>query len=227
MATTPNIQTTANAMTLPVAPFSATAVATTANTSYTDTPTNSVLLAPQYLLNPNPFSVIIGTATVTVTQANHGLATGDTTFIAGATAVGGITPAGAYQVTVLTSSTYIFIHGSNASSSATGGGSAVTVQNSRTGGTGAVITKITALARATSTATECQLFVSPDGGATKRFIKSVLLAAYTVSQIMANAGADFGYTVSSPLIMGPSETLYVAIGVSNTGIVFRAEGGMF
>jgi len=94
---------TPNSIVTPQTVWSATAVATTANTTYTDSPTNTVLLAPQYLLNPNPFSVTNGSPTVTVTQAAHGLATGDTLTVAGATAVGGITPSGAYHVAALTS----------------------------------------------------------------------------------------------------------------------------
>jgi len=215
---------TPNSIVTPQTVWSATAVATTANTTYTDSPTNTVLLAPLYLLNPNPLSVVISTPTVTVTQAAHGLATGDTITLAGATAVGGITPSGAYQVTVLTSSTYTITHGSNATSTATGGGSAVTVQDSRTSRNGARINRLTALARATNTATELQLYVSNDGGTTKRFIRSVLMAAYTVAQTTGQTATDFGYSDSSPLILNASETLYVAIGVTNTGIVFRAEG---
>ena len=215
---------TPNSIVTPQTPWSATAVATTANTTYTDSPTNTVLLAPLYLLNPSPFSVTNGSPTVTVTQAAHGLSTGDTITIAGASAVGGITPSGAYQVTVLTSSTYTVTHGSNATSTATGGGSAVTVQDSRTSRNGARITSIKALARATNTATELQLFVSPDGGTTKRFIKSALLSAYTVATTTAQTGGDFGYTDSSPLILAANETLYVGISVTNTGIVFDAQG---
>lgn len=215
---------TPNSIVTPQTPWSATAVATTANTTYTDSPTNTVLLAPLYLLNPNPFNVTNGSPTVTVTQAAHGLATGDTITIAGAAAVGGITPSGAYQVTVLTSSTYTVTHGSNATSTATGGGSGVTVQDSRTSRNGARITRLTALARATNTATELQLFVSPDGGTTKRFIKSALLSAYTVATTTAQTGGDFGYTDSSPLILAANETLYVGISVTNTGIVFDAQG---
>jgi hypothetical protein len=138
--------------------------------------------------------------------------------------VGGITPSGAYQVTVLSASSYTFTHGSNASSTATGGGSAVTVQDSRTSRNGARISRLTALARATNTATELQLYVSPDGGTTKRFIKSALLAAYTVAATTAQTGGDFGYTDSSPLLLAPNETLYVGISVTNTGIVFDAQG---
>jgi hypothetical protein len=215
---------TPNSIVTPQTVWSATAVATTANTTYTDSPTNTVLLAPVYLLNPNPFSVTNGSPLVTVTQAAHGLATGDTLTVAGAAAVGGITPSGAYQVTVLSASSYTFTHGSNATSTATGGGSAVTVQDSRTSRAGARITRLTAFARATNTATELQLYVSPDGGTTKRFIKSALLAAYTVAATTAQTGGDFGYTDSSPLLLAPNETLYVGISVSNTGIVFDAQG---
>jgi len=215
---------TPNSIVTPQTPWSATAVATTANTTYTDSPTNTVLLAPVYLLNPNPFSVVNASPTVTVTQAAHGLATGDTITIAGAAAVGGITPSGAYQVTVLTSSTYTITHGSNATSTTTGGGSAVTVQDSRTSRNGARITRLTALARATNTATELQLYVSNDGGTTKRLIRSILMAAYTVAQTTGQTAVDMGYSDSAPLILGASDTLYVGIGVTNTGIVFRAEG---
>ena len=205
--------------------WSATAVATAANTNYTDSPTNTVLLAPVYLLNPNPFSVTNGSPTVTVAQAAHGLATGDTITIAGAAAVGGITPSGAYQVTVLTTSTFTITHGSNATSTvAAGGGSNVTVQDSRTSRNGARITRLTALSRATITATECQLFVSPDGGTTKRFIKSALMPGYTVAATTAQTGADFGYTDSAPLPLAANETLYVGIGAAATGIVFDATG---
>ncbi|MCA3505091.1 MAG: hypothetical protein IOD05_17930 [Rhodobacter sp.] len=213
-----------NSIVTPQQIWSATAVATTANTTYTDSPTNTVLLAPLYLLNPNPFSVTNGSPVVTVTQAAHGLATGDTITIAGASAVGGITPSGAYQVTVLTANTYTITHGSNATSTTTGGGSGVTVQDSRTSRNGVRISRLTALARATNTATECQLFVSHDGGTTKRFIKSVLLPAYTVATTTAQTGADFGYSDSAPLPLGPNDTLYVGISVTNTGIVFNAQG---
>lgn len=92
---------------------------------------------------------------------------------------------------------------------------------------GARITKIQALAQATPTATELQLFSSPDGGVTKRFIRSRLMAAYTVAQTTAQAEVDFGYSDSLPLTLLAGESLYVAIGVTNTGIVFRAEGGAY
>jgi hypothetical protein len=133
---------TANSLVTPQTPLAATAVCTTANTNYTDTPTNSVALVP--------------------TSAN-----------------------------------------------------------------GARITRLTALARATPTATELQLFASADGGTTKRYIKSALMSAYTVAQTTKQVEADFGYSDTNPLILAAGESLYVAIGVTNTGIVFRAEGGNY
>ena len=130
---------TGNNIVTPQTPIAATAVATTANTTYTDTPTNTVQLL--------------------AAQAN-----------------------------------------------------------------GARMQKLTALARATVTATELQLYVSSDGGTTKRFINSKLMAAYTVAATTAQTAIDFGYTDAAPLILSSAESLWVAIGVTNTGIVFRAEG---
>jgi hypothetical protein len=92
------------------------------------------------------------------------------------------------------------------------------------GSGGSRIVKIAAITRATVTATELQLFVSSDGGASKRFIKSALMGAYSVAQTTANAVTDFGFSDAAPLILGANEILYAAIGVSQTGIVFRAEG---
>lgn len=92
------------------------------------------------------------------------------------------------------------------------------------GANGSRITKVTALARATVTATELQLFASADAGTTKRLIKSKLMSAYTVAQTTGQSEADFGYSEDNPLILGAAEVLYCAIGVTNTGIVFRAEG---
>jgi hypothetical protein len=213
-----------NSIVTPQRPFTATAVATTANSTYTDTPTNTVLLARQDLLPPSPFTVVNASPTVTVLHPDHGLFTGMQITLSGAAAVGGITPSGAYTVTVVDANTYTVTHGSNATSNATGGGAAVLAQLARTSANGARITRLTALARATNTATELQLYVSNDGGTTKRLIRSILMAAYTVAQTTGQTAVDMGYSDSAPLILSASEILYVGIGVTNTGIVFRAEG---
>ena len=87
------------------------------------------------------------------------------------------------------------------------------------------MTKITALARATNTATELQLYVSYDAGTTKRLINSKLMAAYTVAQTTGQTATDFGYSDALPLLLSVAAELYVAIGVANSGIVVHAEWG--
>lgn len=78
-------------------------------------------------LGTNPLAVTSGSPTVTVTQASHGLNVGDTAIIAGATAIGGITPNGNFQVaSVIDSGHYTYTFTSNATSTvAAGGGSAI------------------------------------------------------------------------------------------------------
>jgi len=70
----------------------------------------------------NPFTTVSGSATVTVTDVAHGATTGTFVTFSGATAVGGLTLNGEYQITVLTADSYTITAASNASSSATGGG---------------------------------------------------------------------------------------------------------
>jgi len=73
----------------------------------------------------NPFTTISGLTTVTVTDFNHGATTGDFVTFSGATAVGGLTLNGEYQITYVNVNTYTITASSPASSSATGGGAAV------------------------------------------------------------------------------------------------------
>jgi hypothetical protein len=70
----------------------------------------------------NPFTTVNGSATVTVTDVAHGATTGTFVTFSGATAVGGLTLTGEYQITVLTVDSYTITAASNASSSVTGGG---------------------------------------------------------------------------------------------------------
>lgn len=53
------------------------------------------------------------------------------------------------------------------------------------------------------------------------------MAAYTIAQTTKQAKTDFGLSEALPLYLAPGESLYACIGVSNTGIVFRAEGGAY
>lgn len=77
-------------------------------------------------LATDPFITTSGSVEVQVVQALHGVGIGDTVIYSGATAVGGITPNGTFLVdSVIDSGHYTFQFTSPASSSATGGGSAV------------------------------------------------------------------------------------------------------
>ena len=89
---------------------------------------------------------------------------------------------------------------------------------------GAVLTKLTAIPRATVTATQLQLYISRDAGTTLLLIDSALMAAYTMAQTTKATPIDFGYTAAAPLRLGASERLYIGAGVALAGgIVFNAE----
>lgn len=85
-------------------------------------------IAESGTLGVDPLAVTNGSNVVTVTDAGHLRAVGDTITIAGATAIGGITPNGTFLVeTVVNSSHYTYLFTSNATSTvAAGGGAAVT-----------------------------------------------------------------------------------------------------
>lgn len=81
-------------------------------------------------LGLNPLTTAIGSNVVQVSHTAHGLSVGDLINIAGATAVGGITP-NVSEVpvnTIIDANTYTYLFSSNATSNATGGGNAVTYQ---------------------------------------------------------------------------------------------------
>jgi len=71
----------------------------------------------------NPFTTVSGSTTVTVTDAAGGYINGDFVTFSGASAVGGLTLNGEFQLTYSTGNTYTIEASSAASSSATGGGS--------------------------------------------------------------------------------------------------------
>jgi hypothetical protein len=80
----------------------------------------------RYVTPLNPLATTIGSSTVTLTWTNSSLVAGQTFVIAGATATGGLTISGTYTALTQTSSAVTFNAGSNATSTATGGGSVVT-----------------------------------------------------------------------------------------------------
>jgi len=85
-------------------------------------------------LGANPLSVVLSTPTVTVTETGHNIANGTTVTFSGAAAVGGITPNGSFPITVIDANTYSFQFTANATSTTTGGGSAVVATVPTTGG---------------------------------------------------------------------------------------------
>jgi len=82
-------------------------------------------------INNNPFAAVNGSATITVTDTDHGCVTGDFVTFSGAVGLGGnITAAvlnAQYQVTVLTANTYTFTASATANGSdvSPGGGASV------------------------------------------------------------------------------------------------------
>lgn len=90
------------------------------------------------------------------------------------------------------------------------------------GASGEVIYKLTALARATVTATECQLYRF-DGSA-YFLIASCTMNAHTKVQTASQIAADFGFTETAPLRVKAGDVLLVAIGVALAGgVVFTAQ----
>jgi hypothetical protein len=76
----------------------------------------------QGTLGASPFATTNTSTTVAVTHVSHGRVTGDTVWFSGASAVGGITIAGDYQITVVNGNSYTITHSAPATSTTTGGG---------------------------------------------------------------------------------------------------------
>ncbi len=94
----------------------------TAATSSVNTGGGTVTYNYYRVTAANPFDTVISTPTVTVHHTAHGAVTGDYVTIANSSAVGGITPSGEYKITKVDANTYTITHGSNATSSVSGGG---------------------------------------------------------------------------------------------------------
>lgn len=73
----------------------------------------------------NPFTTTSGSAVVSVADTAHGAATGDWVVFSGASAVGGLTLSGGYEITYVDPNTYTVTASSAASSSAGPGGGTV------------------------------------------------------------------------------------------------------
>lgn len=93
------------------------------------------------------------------------------------------------------------------------------------GADGAILTRLTAIPRATVTASSLVIFISKDSGTTKRLLDSELMAAFTVATTTAIPETVFTmYNETTPLRLEAGDQLYVGSQVAlASGIVFRAE----
>lgn len=93
------------------------------------------------------------------------------------------------------------------------------------GSDGAILTRLTAIPRATVTASSLVVFISKDSGTTQRLIDSELMAAHTVATTTAIPETTFAlYTETTPLRLEAGDRIYVGSQVALAGgIVFRAE----
>jgi hypothetical protein len=93
------------------------------------------------------------------------------------------------------------------------------------GSDGAILTRLTAIPRATVTASSLVVFISKDSGTTQRLIDSELMAAYTMATTTAVPETTFNlYTETTPLRLEAGDRIYVGSQVALAGgIVFRAE----
>ena len=100
-----------------------------------------------------------------------------------------------------------------------------TVLLATAGSDGAILTRLTAMPRATVTASNLLLFTSADSGTTKRLINSVLMSAHTVATTTAIPVTTFDdYDEDTPLRLEAGEELYVGNAVASAGgVVFHAE----
>lgn len=102
------------------------------------------------------------------------------------------------------------------------------------GADGGLITGISAIPRATVTATALYLWSSVDGGATKQLIASALMPAYTLAATTENTRTVFKHaegtviSESAPVRLQAGEKVYCGIGVTLTsGIVFSVRESDF
>ena len=112
-----------------------------------------------------------------------------------------------------------------ATSSVNGDSPTNTVLLLEAGADGALLTRLSALPRATVTATRLGLWISLDGGTTKRWIDSVLMSAHTVATTTAIPVTAFSlYSENLPDRLPAGAQLYVGIAVALAdGIVFCAR----
>lgn len=100
-----------------------------------------------------------------------------------------------------------------------------TVELLTAGTDGALVTRLTAMPRATVTASSLLLFISKDSGTTKRLADSELMSAQTLSTTTAIAETVFAnYSETTPLRLEAGDKLYVGNQVAlASGVVWAAQ----
>jgi hypothetical protein len=89
---------------------------------------------------------------------------------------------------------------------------------------GAIVTKVSAMPRATATASNLVLFLVKQGTTEKRMVSSALMAAHTVSATAATPRTSFEYTAIDPLRLEAGDKLFAGTMVALAGgIVFTAQ----
>jgi hypothetical protein len=100
-----------------------------------------------------------------------------------------------------------------------------TVLLCKAGADGALLTRLSAVPRATVTASSLLLWTSSDDGTTKHLLDSALMAAHTVAATTAIPLTSFSrYTEDTPLRLEANMSLYVGSAVALAGgIVFNGN----
>jgi hypothetical protein len=100
-----------------------------------------------------------------------------------------------------------------------------TVLLCKAGADGALLTRLSAVPRATVTASNLLLWTSNDDGTTKHLLDSALMAAHTVAATTAIPLTSFSrYTEDTPLRLEANMSLYVGTAVTLAdGIVFNGN----
>lgn len=90
---------------------------------------------------------------------------------------------------------------------------------------GSLLKALSAMPRATVTASKLQLYISFDGGATLWLISSALMAAHTVANTTATPITSFAdITEDTPIRLPAGSALYVGISVALAGgVVFAGQ----
>lgn len=95
---------------------------------------------------------------------------------------------------------------------------------------GAILTALSAIPRATVTATALWLWTSPDSGTTRNLIASALMPAHTLAttteliRVVFKHADGSAISETAPLRLAANERIYAGIGVTlSAGIMFNAR----